>query len=331
VDWYEATGDATAGLTWSAVGAEGMPQPQITTPAVGTTWKVGDTISFSGSATDPQDGTLPASALSWAVVLEHCPDACHDHVLQTLTGASGSFPAVDHEYPAHLELRLTARDSDGNAATVVRRLDPRTVPVTITSRPSGLQLALGSRTAATPFTGTVIVGSRLTLSVPSPQALAGGSYAFQRWSDGGARSHDVVAPATATTFTAVSYAMSCPAGAWKAEYYPNRTLTAPAATVVCEPAPLARWWGSGAPAGMAVGADDFSARWTGTFAFAGGSETFTATHNNGLRLWLDGVPVLDRWSVTGTAAATRTVTAGPHAVRVEFWEGTGEATADLRW
>ena len=141
----------------------------------------------------------------------------------------------------------------------------------------------------------------------------------------------MVAPATATTFTAVSYATSCPAGAWKAEYYPNRTLTAPAATVVCEPAPLARWWGSGAPAGMAVGPDDFSARWTGTFAFAGGSGTFTATHNNGLRLWLDGVPVLDRWSVTGTAAATRTVTAGPHAVRVEFWEGTGEATADLRW
>ena len=34
-------------------------------PAAGTTWKVGDVIAFSGSATDAQDGTLPASALSW--------------------------------------------------------------------------------------------------------------------------------------------------------------------------------------------------------------------------------------------------------------------------
>jgi hypothetical protein len=264
-------------------------------------------------------------------VLEHCPDACHDHTLQTLTGASGSFTAVDHEYPAHLELRLTARDSDGNTATVVRRLDPRTVPVTLTSRPSGLQLAFGSRTAPTPFTSTAIVGSTLTAAAPSPQTLSGGTYAFQRWSDGGARSHNVTVGATATTLTAVLYATTCPAGQYRAEYYRNRTLTAPAATVVCEPAPLTRWWGSGGPAGMAVGIDDFSARWTGSFAFPGGGETFTATHNNGLRVYLDGVRILDRWTVTGTAGVTRSVAAGSHAVRIEFWEGTGEATADLRW
>jgi hypothetical protein len=129
----------------------------------------------------------------------------------------------------------------------------------------------------------------------------------------------------------VSYATSCPAGQYRAEYYPNRTLTAPASTVWCEAAPLARWMGSGGPTGTGVGVDDFSARWTGGFGFPGGSETFTATHNNGMRMWLDGVPVFDRWTITGTASATRSVTAGSHAVRIEFWEGTGEATADLRW
>ena len=46
-------------------------------------WKVGDTISFSGSATDPEDGTLPASRLSWALVMQHCPSNCHSHLLQT--------------------------------------------------------------------------------------------------------------------------------------------------------------------------------------------------------------------------------------------------------
>ena len=41
------------------------PTATINLPAAGTTWQVGTVINFSGSATDAQDGTLPASALSW--------------------------------------------------------------------------------------------------------------------------------------------------------------------------------------------------------------------------------------------------------------------------
>ena len=39
------------------------PVPTISAPLPTLTWKVGDAITFSGSATDPEDGTLPASAL----------------------------------------------------------------------------------------------------------------------------------------------------------------------------------------------------------------------------------------------------------------------------
>ena len=86
----------------------------IDTPAAGTTWKVGDTINFSGHATDAQQGTLAASALTWSLVLQHCPSTCHEHPLQTYSGtASGSFVAPDHEYPSHLDLRLTATDPGG--------------------------------------------------------------------------------------------------------------------------------------------------------------------------------------------------------------------------
>ncbi len=331
VEWYQTTGDAVAGLAWAAAGAEEVPQPQIATPSSATTWRVGDVISFSGSANDPQDGALPPSSLSWQVVLQHCPGECHSHPVQTFTGASGSFTAVDHEYPSHLELRLTATDSDGRSATVTRRLDPTTVPVTLTSRPAGLQLSLGSRTAATPFTTTAIVGSRLSVSAPSPQTLSGGSYAFDRWSDGGARAHDVTVGATATTLTAVLYATSCPAGQYRAEYFPNRTLSGSAATILCETAPLTRYWGNGAPAGMGVAADDFSARWRGTFTFPGGDRTFLASHNNGMEVWLDSTRILNRWTVSGSVSTTRTVSAGTHSVGIRYWEGTGEATARLTW
>src|SRR5215210_345976 len=77
------------------------PTATILTPTAGTTWKVGESISFSGSATDQQQGTLPASSLSWELILQHCPSNCHPHLIQTWSGvAGGSFAAPDHEYPS---------------------------------------------------------------------------------------------------------------------------------------------------------------------------------------------------------------------------------------
>ena len=90
------------------------PTATIEEPTAGTTWRVGQTISFRGSATDPEQGTLPASALSWTLVMKHCSsEGCHEHVIQTFPGATGSFSAPDHEYPSYLELELTATDAGG--------------------------------------------------------------------------------------------------------------------------------------------------------------------------------------------------------------------------
>ena len=179
------------------------PTATINTPPAGTTWKVGDVVNFSGSATDPQDGTLPASRLSWSLVLQHCPSNCHTHPLQDFVGvASGSFTAPDHEYPSYLELRLTATDSGGLSSTVTRRLDPRTVVLTFQTNPGGLQLAVNGATATAAFTRTVIVGSTNSIAALSPQPKGGKSYIFQSWSDGGAKAHNIVAPATATTYSA---------------------------------------------------------------------------------------------------------------------------------
>jgi uncharacterized repeat protein (TIGR01451 family) len=175
------------------------PTATINMPAAGTTWKVGDAITFSGSATDPQQGTLPASALSWALILHHCPSNCHQHPLQTWPGdASDSFNAPDHEYPSYLELRLTATDGGGLADTKRLQLDPRTVALSFQSSPAGLQLVVGSSSSTAPFTRTVIEGSNNSISAPTPEMLGGTSYAWASWSDGGAQSHNIVASASAT-------------------------------------------------------------------------------------------------------------------------------------
>jgi uncharacterized repeat protein (TIGR01451 family) len=170
------------------------PTATITAPAVGTTWSVGDTITFSGTASDPQQGTLPPSALSWDIVMQHCPSTCHPHSITSVIGAGGSFVAFDHEYPSYIELRLTATDAGGLTDTKTLRLDPKTWTLSFATSPSGLQLTVGGTTQTTPFTRTVIRGSKNSISAPSPQ----GSYEFVSWSDGGAIGHDVVATADAT-------------------------------------------------------------------------------------------------------------------------------------
>jgi glucose/arabinose dehydrogenase/PKD repeat protein len=183
---------STAAVTVSV--GNTAPTATITSPAPGTTWKVGDLIQFAGAATDEQDGPLPPSALSWTLILHHCPSNCHTHPLQSFDSvAGGSFTTPDHEYPSHLELRLTATDSGGLTDSRSIQLDPRTVTLTLSSSPGGLALVLNGSQAATPFTRTVIQGSRNSISAPTPQTKGKKSWQFKAWSDGGGQTHDVTA------------------------------------------------------------------------------------------------------------------------------------------
>jgi hypothetical protein len=48
----------------------------------------------------------------------------------------------------------------------------------------------------------VIVNSTNTISAVTPQTKAKNTYVFSSWSDGGAQTHSITAPATARTYTA---------------------------------------------------------------------------------------------------------------------------------
>ena len=187
--------------------AVGNTPPAVTlvAPTATTTWAVGDTIAFRATATDAQDGTLAASRLTWKLTLQHCatPVLCHAHPVQEWPGvASGSFVAPDHEYPAYLDLEVTATDSGGLTDRKTVRLDPRTVTMTLQTSPSGLDLVLNGEQATAPFTRTLIAGSHNTMTALVPQPLPEHrSDTFGSWSDGGAQTHAVTA-AQSGTFTA---------------------------------------------------------------------------------------------------------------------------------
>jgi glucose/arabinose dehydrogenase len=180
------------------------PTATIVTPSTGFTWKVRDTISFTGRGDDAQDGVLDESRLDWTVLLQHCPSNCHPHEVQTSAATdSGSFAGPDHEYPSYIELQLTATDSGGLTDTRTIRLDPKTVTLKLRSNPSGLELSFNGSNPnpRTPFDRTVIQGSLNGVAAPTPQTLSPFTYDFASWSDGLARIHDLVVNAD-TTLTA---------------------------------------------------------------------------------------------------------------------------------
>jgi glucose/arabinose dehydrogenase len=212
---YSSAGDYTATLQVTdnhglsatdsvAIAVDNNPPTATILSPLSTIWNVGKKINFSGTATDPEDGTLPASAFSWSVVLYHCPSTCHTHPLQDFVGVkSGFFIAPDHEYPSYLVLELTVKDSIGEKDAKSIQLNPRTVVLTFTTEPVGLELVVGSTPSISTFRRTVIVGSKNTISAPSPQTKGSDNYIFGSWSDGGAQTHDIIAPAANTLYKAI--------------------------------------------------------------------------------------------------------------------------------
>ncbi|HEY7132013.1 MAG TPA: PQQ-dependent sugar dehydrogenase, partial [Candidatus Limnocylindrales bacterium] len=197
---------ATATTTTPINVGGSLPVPVIDSPSSSLTWSVGDPIAFSGHATDGQGQAIPASGLTWNVILHHCPtpQSCHTHPVQTFSGvASGSVNAPDHEYPSFLELQLVAKDSANKTASTSVSVQPKGAPLSIATNPPGLSVTVGTASpAATPFTKTVIANTNISVAAPVTQTLNGVTYTFSSWSDGGAATHDVNVPLAGSSLTA---------------------------------------------------------------------------------------------------------------------------------
>ena len=113
---------------------------------------MGTVVNYSGSATDPDQGTLPASALSWQIVIHHCPGGSVTRIRSSPCPGwpSGTFTAPDHGDESYFELILTATDNRGLTSTVSRSILPQTVQMTVASAPSGLQVIYDGTIGAAP-------------------------------------------------------------------------------------------------------------------------------------------------------------------------------------
>jgi parallel beta-helix repeat protein len=125
----------------------------------------------------------------------------------------------------------------------------------------------------------------------------------------------------------------CADGQFDAEYRNEvRGFTTTPVIDRCESAPLEHVWGTSSP-GAGVTQDNFTSRYVGRFEFAqAGDYRFDVTTNDGVRLYVDDVLVMDQWfDHLGTHQATKNLTSGMHTLRIEHYEGINTAQLSVEW
>jgi subtilisin-like proprotein convertase family protein len=122
------------------------------------------------------------------------------------------------------------------------------------------------------------------------------------------------------------------AGLLVAGFAGSRLLGEHAASVDAQ-APAARDWGTGRPADLGLTSNDhFSVRWSGQLRIdVAGDYAFRYVSDDGQRLWIDGVRVLDHWDDTVHDETTAAIPLAPgwHDLVVDHSEATGAAQARL--
>lgn len=186
------------------------PTVTIVSPLPILKWNADDIVPFEATATDIEDGTLPASAFSWSIDLFHedVPGAGHSHPGASPQGVkSGNFTASNQgEKTPNVWYRFTVKvtDSNGLTATTFVDIKPNLVDVTAASSPVPLNLEFNQKPVTAPSTKQVVANAALqTLNAPTPQYMGNIRYDFDHWSQGGTANQTFKAPATGTiTYTA---------------------------------------------------------------------------------------------------------------------------------
>jgi hypothetical protein len=327
--WYghEANGTMQLGTPDSTV-----PTVSITAPAANAA--VSGTVTISASASDTV-GVSKVAFLVDGVALATDTIAPYSASWNTAALLAGSSHTIT----------VIAYDAAGNNASATRTVTIATIDITapsvVISAPttsasvSGLVtvMAAASDNVAVSKVVFLVDGTLLATDTASPYSAswntaslaAGSSHAIT------ATAYDAAGNSAANSRT-VTIASAGSGSGLSVSYFPTPTLQGTAVTRT--DATVDFDWSTGSPA-AGVLADSFSARWIGQVQ-APTSEiyTFNVLADDGVRLWVGGQLVIDRWVMQAPTACTGSIamTAGVKIdIKLEYFENTGGATCRLRW
>lgn len=119
---------------------------------------------------------------------------------------------------------------------------------------------------------------------------------------------------------------------WIGRYYNTPNLSGPVVLIRDDPE-INFDWGLNSPA-PEINPDNFSVDWTRRITLPlSASYVFTAEVDDGVRIFVNGVTVLDNFNTTGSRTITGSImlAAGQHDVQVQYVERTGQAKIRVSW
>ncbi len=191
-----------------------------------------------------------------------------------------------------------------------------TVPSTATATATATQPAPTSTATATPTTESTATAT----SMPTPTATP--TPTLKPAATSTAVPTRVVQPTATPTQVATG---------WLGEYYSNADLRGQP-TMARTDATVGFDWGNDAPApGLPV--DGFSVRWSRVAAFETGTYEFHAAMDDGMRVYVDDELIVNEWrdEAEQDVTVSRPMSAGTHALRVEYYDRRDRALANLWW
>lgn len=189
-------------------------------------------------------------------------------------------------------------------------------------------------TGLIPLTGSVTPGATADLAVKLIAPAANGTYR-SNWMIRNDRAQGFgIGEAGDKPFWVqiiVSPAGQAVGGTWRGEYFSNRELKG-TPTVVRQDPVIDFDWGRNAPA-SGVTVDNFSVRWTGKINLDASTYRFRVLVDDGARLWIDGILVIDAWKDGSARELTGDlgVAKGEHTVKLEYYDRTHDARVRLLW
>jgi hypothetical protein len=315
------------------------PDPVITAPADGFTYSANTTLNFSGSATDPVEGPLPASKLTWKVDFHH--DDHHHPVLAVTKGvSSGSFfisPVNEVSPNVWFRIYLTAENDLGLKKTVFRDVQPNKVTLHAIA-PAGIPVNVNGTNIISPGSFESVVGVNRAYAASFAYMIADTLFYFSRWGNGNtALEMTLPTPAADSTITAIYTKKAVWNGTGLLGEYFNLAYTDnfSGTPVLKRVDPVIDFdWGTGSPH-ASVNSDHFSVRWTGFVQpRTAGLYTFYVNSNDGVRLYINNQLIIDRWAPQGTTESSGTFQmdgGNRYPIRLEYFDETDAALAQLRW
>jgi glucose/arabinose dehydrogenase/regulation of enolase protein 1 (concanavalin A-like superfamily) len=208
-----SNGTQTASASIQVVVGNTPPTASITSPAVNATYNGGDTISFSGTATDAVDGTLPASDYTWQVDFYsngvtqpfysyEVPNPFYGPVSGVKSGTFQIPKDLSNNASTFYRITMTVVDSHGLQTVVTRDIHANQTNWSVNTNVPGAAYVVDGTWHTGPYSTADGVGIQHVLTGVPLQTISGVRYRFNGWADGSALTDSFTNNASNGVYTA---------------------------------------------------------------------------------------------------------------------------------